>query len=145
VVRGIKTEAGLMASKNILIVDRDLGFVFSLGQMLDRAGYAGWPARSVEDASALMAEFNLEIDLLIVNPALKGAAAFIQGTANSQGRLKVIVIESGPGESTAAAFPKPDATLAKPPVWDPASQAEWLNAVEQLIPERGGNARSSGC
>jgi len=126
----------------ILILDRDLGFVFSLGRILDRAGYAALPARSVADAAALMEQFHLEIDLLILDPSLEGAVAFARKVLGAQGHLKAIAIVAGRGESSAA-FPEVDASLAKPEAWDEASRAAWLDTIQQLFgPERDRDASS---
>ena len=67
-----------MPSKTILITDRDLGFVFWLGQLLDDAGYQALPARSSVDAIALQNQFHLKIDLLILNPSLVGYASSLK-------------------------------------------------------------------
>ena len=64
--------------KTVLIVDEDLGFVFWLGHLLNNAGYQVWPARNGEDAAALMDELGAELDLLIIDPNLRGAAAFLE-------------------------------------------------------------------
>ena len=57
--------------KNILIVDRDLGFIYWLGDVLIHADYQPWPACSVSDAFAVVGRKPIvPLDLLIVNPRL---------------------------------------------------------------------------
>ena len=131
-----------MPANTILILNRDLGFVFSLGKMLDNAGYAALPARSVADADAIIEQFSLEIDLLILDPSLEGAVAFARKVLGIQGHLKAIAIIAGQGESSVA-FPEADASLAKPEAWDETSRAVWLKAIQQILgPEHNCDASS---
>jgi DNA-binding NtrC family response regulator len=76
--------------ETILLVDDDLGFVFWLGRVLDDAGYAAFPAKSVTDAAALIVQCRLLADLLIINSALPGAPAFVEELRNSRPNLEVI-------------------------------------------------------
>src|SRR5260370_6183096 len=48
-------------TRTVLIVDRELGFVFWLSQALDEAGYRAFPAKSIPDANNLLLELNIEI------------------------------------------------------------------------------------
>jgi DNA-binding response OmpR family regulator len=58
--------------KTALIVDPDIGFGFWLARGLDQSHYQSFPAKSVADASALIQELRLQVDLLILDPALPG-------------------------------------------------------------------------
>jgi hypothetical protein len=132
-----------MPANTILILDRDIGFVFSLGRMLDNAGYAALPARNVADAAALMEQVSLEIDLLVLDPSLEGAVAFARKVLDTQGRLKTIATMAGHGDSYAA-FPEADARLAKPEAWDEAARAEWVSTIQQLFGSEQDSDASSG-
>jgi DNA-binding NtrC family response regulator len=70
-------------SKTVLIVDDDLGFVFWLGSLLGTR-YQVWPARSSADAAALMQELGAEVDLLVIDPNLSGASAFMEAQRSSR-------------------------------------------------------------
>src|ERR1700681_144903 len=98
-----------MPIKTVLIVDPELGFVFWLGQALDRAGYQALPARNCEDATELLKQLNVEIHLLIVGHSVMGAAAFAEALRHSQGHLKVIAV-IGDGEEPVSPFPGADAS-----------------------------------
>ena len=74
----------------ILIADHDLGFVFWLGGALGEAGYQALPAKRITDAAAWAGKF--EIDVLVVNPSLPGAADFVKKLRCSQGHLQVIAL-----------------------------------------------------
>ena len=98
-------------SAAILLVDTDLGFLFWLGSALDAAGYEAFPARSVPDAIALLADLHLTVELIIINFALAGAANFVRAMRQASRRLKIVSL-SDP-ESSDLEF-GPDAVFAKP-------------------------------
>jgi len=120
-----------MRSKIVLIVDRDLGFVFWLGQSLDRAGYQALPAKSSADAIALLGRFHFEIDLLILNPFLEGAPALAETLLRSHRHLKIIaaIEEQQPSETRLTGV---DASKHKPSVLDKHSRTEWLETIERV-------------
>ena len=62
---------------NLVIVDRDLGFVFWLGRALDLCGHVTLPARSGTDALSLIDELGVFVDALLINPAAPGAVKLI--------------------------------------------------------------------
>jgi hypothetical protein len=118
--------------KTVLIIDPDLGFVFWLGQMLLAAGYDALPAKGVPEATALLAELGVAVDLLIVNPALAGAPHFVEELRRSKGDLKVLVLASDKG-GQAHAIRRPDAILRKPVETDEVTGTVWLRSVEHLL------------
>jgi len=117
--------------ETILIVDDDLGFVFWLGRVLDDAGYAAFPAKSVADASSLIVQCRLVVDLLIINSALAGASAFIKELGNSRPALEVLGVadQTRPGGNLGY----PAVTLPKPETSDSESRLELLATVEHLL------------
>ena len=121
-----------MPIKTVLIVDRELGFVFWLGQALDRAGYQALPAKSCEDAAELLNQLNVEIDLLIVGHSLPGASAFADELRRSQGYLRVIAV-IGDGEEPSSPFPGANASQPMLSGVDEASETEWLEAIEGVF------------
>jgi DNA-binding NtrC family response regulator len=118
--------------RTVLIVDRDLGFVFWLGQVLDRAGYRALPAKSCEDAAELLGRLNLEIHLLIVDGSLAGAGELADGLRSRQGHLKVIAL-IGEGEERISAFPGADASHRIGSSSDATSEREWLETIEGVL------------
>jgi len=116
----------------VLIVDDDLGFVFWLGRSLDAAGYRSLPAKSITDATILLEELNIQIDLLIVNPSLPGAGGFISRLRRSPGSVKVIAVSD---------LEKPVTTPSGVDVWrrkfqgpvDSTSGLEWLQLVSGIL------------
>ena len=121
-----------MPIRTVLIVDRELGFVFWLGQALDRAGYQALPAKSCKDAIDLVKQLNIEIHLLIVGNSLDGAGDFADGLRHAQGHLKVIAV-IGDEEQPSSLFPGADATQVMLSGVDETSQREWLETIEELF------------
>jgi len=117
--------------ETILLIDDDLAFVFWLGRILDGAGYAAYPAKDVEDARSLVAQCGLPVDLLIINSATAGLAAFVRDLRMSRPGLEVVVV-GGPAFSDAIIGP-PAATLAKPERLDFNCMEEMRATVESIM------------
>jgi len=119
----------------ILLIDTNLGFLFWLGSLLDRAGYNAFPARSVPDAAELLRELHLKISLLILNCALPGADGFIESTRSTQKHLKVICLVE---EEDRQAQPAPgvDAVCAKPVEINARTEEQLLKLVHEVLLNR---------
>src|SRR5689334_14341405 len=99
--------------KTVLIVDDDLGFVFWVGQALDRVGYNALPAKGIAEAKALTESFRVRVDLLMIGAALPDAAALSAELLNSHTGMKVLgLIETG--EQPPESFPGAIAWQCKP-------------------------------
>ena len=118
--------------KTVFIIDADLGFVFWLGQALQDSGYQVLPAKSFPEAAAVITELKAEIDLLIVNPFLAGAAAFVDALRSSRPNLKVLAV-LGENDPQVSQIPSPDATVRKPLQADRIASGVWVGMVEQLL------------
>lgn len=114
----------------ILLIDRDLGFLFWLGRVLDQGGFEAFPAKSIPDAEALIAEFHLTVGLLILNCALSGAHEFISNMRRSSKDLKAIALLD-PGQLNVVP-PGVDAVCHKPTEIHAASKIIWLRTVRQV-------------
>jgi hypothetical protein len=116
--------------KTVLITDSNLHFVFWLGQTLDAAGYESFPARSISEATAILAEIPSPIEVLVINPALPGAQEFVNGLLRGQEFLKVICLEASGRERTHLPA---DTWGTKSDVVDELGKGEWLQAMERLF------------
>jgi DNA-binding NtrC family response regulator len=121
-----------MHTKTVLILDRDLGFVFWLGQMITKAGYQAFPANSCDSANELVRHLNLGIDMLIVSYSIPGAGGFVHSLLQSQKHLKVIAVLDA-GDKPVSAFAGADATEHKPSPTDEPSAAKWLATVKSAF------------
>jgi hypothetical protein len=115
--------------KSVLMIDDDLGFLFWLGKALVAAGYTPFPALGVPEATGLLAEFSLSVDILIVNPSLPGAPDFVQSLRHHREDLKVVTVSEG-----AAAYGsqlQPDATWEKPR--GTSEETEWTSMLRGML------------
>lgn len=132
-----------MPTKTVLIADRDLGFVFWIGQKLDRAGYRAFPANSSANAAEMVRQFHLVVDLLILNPSIRGIREFAKRLRLSQGHLRTIVVMDE-GDGPVSGLPKANASLRKPRLRDEASEIQWLETIERVFAEDGSRRAGSG-
>jgi DNA-binding NtrC family response regulator len=116
----------------VLIVDRDLGFLFWLGDALRRASHMALPSTNCKDAGQLARQRGLPIHVLVVDGTLAGAAALVRALRGTNPRLKVIGLTS---EADAAnnVFPGAHAMYRRTH-GGLASEAEWIAAIEGLMP-----------
>lgn len=116
--------------KNILIVDRDLGFVFWLGQILDAAGYVAIPARGVAEAAEIVGMLRLQVDVLIASPADRGFREFVEKLRFNSPELHVVDLECEGISSYVT--PAEAVWRGKPRHRDEATKTEWLDLIHSL-------------
>lgn len=118
----------------VLIIDNDLGFVFWLGRALDRAGCTTVPATTIPDASWLILQFDLRIDVLLINTSLPAAGDFVRAIHRTQGDVKVVGIfdREPPGSMQIVGI---NTTRPKPAPIDENATTEWVNFVRELLGE----------
>jgi len=121
----------LLEVKTVLIVDRDLGFVFWLGQILDAAGYVAGPARGVTEAAKIVAMLRLPVDVLVAPQAERGFHAFVEKLRFASPDLKVVAL-AGEGDSTLIRRPSDAVWKRKPCRRDEAAKSEWLGLIHDL-------------
>ena len=119
--------------KTALIVDSDLGFGFWLARGLDHAGYQAYPAKSVADATAMLHELRIEVDLLILNAAFAESAEWIEGLRRSNERLRVVAL-IGDQPRLAGIGARVDLCCRKPDRHDESKRGAWIEHVEELLP-----------
>jgi len=120
--------------KTVVIIDNDLGFVFWLGHLLDQHEYVALPARSVPDAALLILQLDLQLDLLIINPDLMGGLDFISAVRRPNRDVRVIAVIDDPEKPLA--IHGLDGVVPKAKVLDEATQAEWIDCVQQVLAPR---------
>jgi len=119
----------LAAVKTILIVDRDLGFVFWLGQVLDAAGFVAVPAKAIADAAEVVDLLRLPVSVLIAPAAEQGLAEFVERLRFTSPDLQVIALTSD--SDPLVTQPIPGAIpRQKPRYRNEATKAEWLDLVQ---------------
>jgi hypothetical protein len=118
--------------KTALILDPDIGFGFWLARGLDQSDYQSFPAKSVADASALLHELRIEVDLLILNLALPDAAELIESLRRLNEELKVVAL-IGDQPRLPGLAARVDLCCRKPARTE-AERLEWIGHVEELLP-----------
>jgi hypothetical protein len=116
----------------ILLVDRDLGFLFWLGLLLDRAGYDTLPANGIPDAYRLLRDLHPNISLLILDCSLPGAADFIAGMRRCYGFIRTICLGNHCGEECVSGV---DAVCYKISDTLEEAKAAWLETVRDVLPQ----------
>ena|ERR1700688_4775029 len=129
-----------MHTTTVLILDRDLGFVFWLGQVLINAGYQALPANSCEAGTELVRQLNLGIDMLIVSYSLPGADVFLNSLRHSQGHLKVIAVLDA-GEEPVKALSGADAAQHRPSLVNEGVETEWAETIKGVLARGGATTR----
>ncbi len=124
----------------ILIADEDVGFLWWLGDLFHELGYRSLPALSCSEALALVRTSGRQVDLLLINPGLKGAARLIQ-TLERVRPLKVVFIR-GPEEAYLFPGVQPLATIERPAGWMPVMRQEWRLKLQRLLIQVGIRAAS---
>ena len=116
--------------KNVLIVDDNLGFLYWLGETLAGAHYQPWPATSALEAAAFMRSRRLtQLDLLIVNPSLRGALQLIARLRRNQPGLKVLAVDPLNDRQVRGV----NAWRARPNSGDRSARQEWLREIERMF------------
>jgi DNA-binding NtrC family response regulator len=114
-----------------LIVDDDVGFLLWLGEMLTETGYQTIPALQCRQALTLVKKLALRIDVLVVNPELRGAARAMKVLASEHPRLRVVLIRdpSSPG----TVMDSNHATFERPSAWEPISRPQWITKIRKVL------------
>jgi CheY-like chemotaxis protein len=116
--------------KNVLIVDDNVGFLFWLGEVLAGSNYQPWPACSAADASKMLRSKHLaQLDLLVVNPSLRGATAFIARLRRNRPTLKVLAVDPLNEKQVRGV----NAWHARPNRADVTARQQWLREVGRIF------------
>ncbi len=122
--------AGLGGQATVLIVDRDLGFLFWLGALFSEIGCNVVPAFDCAQAAAMVNRLKLKIDVALVSSEMPGAAA-MKCALSAAGRMLKIVAIRERAEATEAF--EADAILTRPSAGQQVSRQEWLERIGELF------------
>lgn len=118
-------------SPTALIIDDDVGFILWLGEILTESGYQTVPALHCRQARSLVKKLALRVDVLVVNPKLRGAARTIKALETEHPRLRVVLIID-----RSAPLPVRDpnhAVLERPSPWEPVSRPQWATKIRKVL------------
>jgi hypothetical protein len=100
--------------------------------VLDRAGYEAFPARSVGDADALVADGKITLRLLIVGGVPANAATFVTNLRGRYKDLRVLCLVDDL-DATVEPVPGVDMEWPRPKGRGNADQAELLLVIERML------------
>ena len=126
-----------------LVLGSDLGFMLALSQELGRRQIAVIPSRSVREGQALLAEFRLSLDLLLIQCSRPRACAFAEEVAKARPHVKIVGIVSERHRCRKCAE-RLTARFRDPEDRDPARIAYCANVIEALVREQGRGNRYAG-
>jgi hypothetical protein len=119
------------ATRTVLIVDDDLGFVWWLGDIFNEAGCRVLPALDCAEAVMLANRLGVEPDLIILNPSLDGASKLLEDYIRTKPALKIVTI--GPPSSALGSSIPRHGTLERPSPSDLILRRDWLEKLGQLL------------
>jgi hypothetical protein len=88
---------------SVLIIDRDLGFMWALAQQLQARGIPAIPSSSVQEARIVLAQVEPQISVVILNCCCQGVCPFVCQLRKKYHPLHIIGIVSGGAECRSCA------------------------------------------
>jgi hypothetical protein len=119
--------------KVVLIVASDLGFMCWLGLTLGAAGLDALPAKKVSDAKKLIRDFDLHVDVLVIDPQIEGAGKFAESLQRSPHHSKIIAVAADTDPVSVLAAPPFELWKAPPGRSDPMAAVDWVHTVEAQL------------
>lgn len=116
-----------------LIIDEDLGFTFWLGQALDSIGWMAVPAQNTTDADELVGLHGLQIDVLVIDPFIPDAFAFVVSLRKAQPWLQVVAAIPEAWEKPWPSIPEFNAAIRKPLQFTPEARTEWVDLIQRVL------------
>ena len=120
--------------KVVLVVANDLGFMCWLGLTLGAAGLDALPARKVSDAKRLIRDFDLHVDVLIIDPELEGAEKFAESLRGAPHHAKAIAVTATKQTAVTHADSPFDLWKTLPKQSDAKAAEDWVHTVESQLP-----------
>ena len=127
----------------VLLLDSELGFLFAISHELAQREISAFPARSVVEARGLIAQFDLKLDLLVVNCARPGACDFAAELSRQNAALKVIGIVTA-GHTCQKCVERISAHFRDPDDRDPKRIGHCADVIEMLVRGRRSRAQRAG-
>jgi DNA-binding response OmpR family regulator len=115
----------------VLIVDKDLGFVAWLAEIFSDAGCDVVPALNCGQARSLIIQFKLQVDLIVVDPALARVSEIVPALCKENRLMKVVAIRNGASDAQEAIIA--DWTLVRPSGWESTTRQDWLARVRTIL------------
>jgi hypothetical protein len=119
------------AAPSVWIVDDDLGFVWWLGEIFIQAKCRAFPALSCAQALSLMKKLNVGVDLIVVNPHMRGVSAMLDTITHTNGNFKIVALQNPSEPHITDLISR--ITLERPAGADRLSRPDWLKKIRKLL------------
>jgi len=117
-------------SSAIVLIDKDLGYLYWLTLAVNSAGFEALPATNVPDAVGLVAALHATIGGVFLDCSLRGAPDFIANIRRSENCAKVISLV---GSFQSPPLVQVDGICRKPVAADEQSKAELMRTVHDIL------------
>ncbi len=95
-------------------------------------GYQAYPALNCRQALAHTKKLGLQIDVLVLNPKLRGAARAMEALSGARPSLRVILIRDS-SESVTSVTNSTHPTLDRPRSGEPVVREQWIAQVRKVL------------
>lgn len=116
----------------ILVLDSELGFLLALSHELSRRHMAAFPACSVREAEALIAHYQLRLDVVVVNCARPGVCGFAEAVCKKHPETQVVGIVSERHQCRQCA-PRLAVTMRDPEDRGPERIGHCADVIQMLV------------
>ena len=123
-------------AKTVMILHDDLACLAAVCIALGEAGHAAIPAHTGREARALLDSFGPTVDVLIVDPAIRGARAFARRLYGRNPDLRIVQLAADPGRERAPLGPAGAVALLDPAAMFRMTEGDWA----MLLSEPGGQS-----
>ena len=114
----------------VLLVDSDLGFVFWLGQTLEKGGYVAFPAKNLPEAFKLIASLHFSVAVMIVDESLPDLPQYISTIRLEHRGVKIILLIEHDDVGLRVDV---DARCRRADPADENSAREWLQLIRRVL------------
>lgn len=99
--------------------------------MFAESGYQSVPALHCRQAMALLNKLALRVDVLVLNPKLRGAARTVKALEAEYPKLRVVLI--GDPSALGSGLGSNHVTLDRPSAWEPISRPQWVAKIRKAL------------
>lgn len=117
----------------VLIVDRDPGFLFWLGEIFTQAGYHAIPALDCGRAVSLTRKLSVQLVLVVVNPELPEVAWMLETLRHTEEHFKVVHIANDDDDIDTGSTVLADAMLPRPRPRELILREAWIDRVRKIL------------
>jgi hypothetical protein len=116
-----------------LIIDRDLGFLMWLGEVFTALGFQTIPALHCRQAQAMAQQLDLPIQILVIDPELRGAKRLVQRVAAANAGVRIVLIGNSAVQGNGSKGIQAWSRLQRPSPGESISRSDWLVKIRDIL------------